>query len=639
MTSKLHRFAKSLLPKYRHPSMHQFQVLRHCILFILLAALSLGYVGDNANISSAGATNSAFAQSPASAPGKLRKAISNHQTTQQTAPLLLTDSTPLIHAWSAITFLPDASGKLSLNDAIALSNQFTIPLTATDTLGLRKDVVWLRLPLTVAANGDGLWALDIDYPVLNKIDVYLMQGQDMVQHRLLGNMQPYSQRPITSRSHASGLRLKPGLDYVMFMRVETIGPMILPITLSKPSTFHARAMDEQMLQGILTGIALCLLLYSVAQWFSLREYLFIKYALLISGSLLFSLLQFGVGAQYVWTDNVWMELHAGGLSALIAACGSFLFIEQALQSKDRYRHFGFLMKTGACLTVFFAVLYTFDLINIYTVTAIISTLGLAPAVLGIPGAITRARRGDKVGMYFLSGWAVYFITTAILIGVIQGQIPANFWTMHSFQFGATFDMLIFMRVLGLRTKAIHMEAQNVSKERDTMHSLAHTDPLTGLPNRRGLNTSLGNLLPQASAEKILAVYMLDLDGFKQVNDQYGHDIGDELLIAVAKRLQANLRTSDLVSRLGGDEFVVMSSGLNNVQQANDLGLKLLDAFDSPFVLSEQTCSVGLTIGYALAPQDGHDPISLLKRADAAMYAGKQGGKHCVRRGEASEGLN
>ena len=210
-------------------------------------------------------------------------------------------------------------------------------------------------------------------------------------------------------------------------------------------------------------------------------------------------------------------------------------------------------------------------------------------------------------------------------------MPVNFWTLHSFQFGATLDMLLFMRVLGLRTRALRLEALDANRERDVMRSLAHTDPLTGLPNRRGLNISLASALSRCSAEKMLAVYVMDLDGFKPVNDQHGHDVGDELLVAVARRLQGHLRQSDLVARLGGDEFVVMAGQLQSLQQAQELGHKLLDAFRSPFSLNNVRVEIGLTIGYAIAPHDSTDAIGLLKLADAAMYSGKQGGKFCLRR--------
>jgi diguanylate cyclase (GGDEF)-like protein len=130
---------------------------------------------------------------------------------------------------------------------------------------------------------------------------------------------------------------------------------------------------------------------------------------------------------------------------------------------------------------------------------------------------------------------------------------------------------------------------------------------------------------------MLAVYVMDLDGFKPVNDQHGHDVGDELLIAVTRRLQGHVRQSDLVARLGGDEFVVMAGQLHSLQQAQELGNKLLDAFRAPFSLQNVRVEVGLTIGYAIAPHDGNDAIGLLKLADAAMYSGKQGGKFCLRR--------
>ena len=188
-------------------------------------------------------------------------------------------------------------------------------------------------------------------------------------------------------------------------------------------------------------------------------------------------------------------------------------------------------------------------------------------------------------------------------------------------------MLIFMYIATRRTNAIHLAAQNATQERDVLHSMAHTDPLTGLFNRRGLNSSLATALLGVAPGKILGVYMLDMDNFKPVNDQYGHDVGDELLMLVAARLRASMRTGDVVARTGGDEFVVVATGLKTDTQAKELGNKLLDIFRMPFALREQTCQIGITIGYALAPTDGHNATSLLKHADAAMYAGKQNGKN------------
>lgn len=557
-------------------------------------------------------------------------------STAKAESIVLRDDSPLVQVWPSLTELSDPEKKLGIDQVLQAKDQFKSPQKAYGTLGLRKDAVWLHIPVSVTDQSNGLWVLDIDYPVINRIDLYVTSGNKPLQQSTLGNLQAATQRVIKGRAHTFPLKLKAGESYDLFLRIENTGAMILPITLNKPSAFHALALHEQMLQGLLTGLALCLLVYSLAQWLSLGEHLFIKYALLISGSTMFSLLQFGIGSQYIWPGNIWMETHMGGLSALMAITGTFLFIEHALAGPDLPVWLATLMKLGAALSALFALSYCFDLISLHTVTFIVGSLGLMPTVMGTPGAFKRARRGDSVGVYFLLAWTVYFIATAVMIEVIKGRLPVNFWTMHSFQFGATFDMLIFMKVLGTRTKSIHAAMLHATGERDKLHSLAHSDPLTGLPNRREIHSCITAALPCSTPERIVAVYMLDLDGFKQVNDQYGHDVGDELLISVAQRLQASLRSTDIVARLGGDEFVVMASELKTARQAQELAEKMLSAFNYAFILSEQSCRVGLTIGYALAPLDGNETQELLKRADAAMYSGKQDGKHCVRRADVME---
>ena len=548
----------------------------------------------------------------------------------------LADKLDRVEVWPSVRVLADPGKKWGIQDVLAKREDFTTPTTAYGTLGMRTEAMWLHFPVAVDAKGNGLWVLDIDYAVLNSVDIYAVVNQQVVKQAKVGNLVPRADKPIDGRANSAGFSLMPGTTYDFYLRIENNGTMILPITFVKPAAFLADSLREQMLQGLLTGLAFCLLLYSLAQWISLGEHLFVKYAILISGSLLFSLLHFGVGGQFFWSDNNWIELHIGGLSALFASTGSFLFIEQALKGADMKPWMSRLMRAGAGLMVFFGFCYALGWLDVKQVTAIVGTLGLAPSLLGLPGAVHRARRGDSVGWYFLVAWFIYFVTTYVLIEVIKGTMPANFWTMHSFQFGATVDMLLFMRVLGLQTKQLKLAASQAKLERDTLHSLAHTDPLTGLPNRRIINSAISTAIAGGRKDEMLAVYMLDLDGFKQVNDQYGHDVGDELLIAVANRLKANLRSADIISRLGGDEFLVMSIGIKNPGQAQELGEKLVKAIGEPFVIGAHNCQVGLTVGYAIAPLDANDTRTLLKCADAAMYAGKQAGKHRVCRASASD---
>ncbi|MEO8103436.1 MAG: diguanylate cyclase [Betaproteobacteria bacterium] len=567
----------------------------------------------------------------------LLSAISAAAPAPVPAPLVLTDAMTSVDLWPAVRVLRDPDRKLAIENVIASAAEFATPESAYAALGLRQKVVWLQVPLSVPAQANGRWILDLDYTLLNRIDVHVVSDGNVIRHAVLGNMLPFSARPLPSRAHAVVLELPPGHEFQLYLRIETIGSMILPVRLSKLAAFHQRAVDEQMLQGVLTSLGLCLLLYSLMQWISLREHLYLKYSLLVFASTLFSVHFFGIGEQYLWTDNAWLERHMAGITSLAAAFATALFIEDVLGS-DMSQRLRRAMRILAAVLGIAALAYALDLIDIYVVGIFMGTLALLPALMGLPGAIARVRRGDSVGAYFILAWVGYFVASVIMVGVVKGNVGADFWSMHSFQFGATIDMLIFMRIAVLRSAAVHVAAQRATREHETLHSLAHSDPLTGLLNRRGLNTTLAAALHNCNPEQLLAVYMLDLDGFKPVNDQFGHDVGDELLAIVAQRLRATMRTGDVVARVGGDEFVVMAGGLQSDQQASELGGKLLEIFRAPFALEQESCRVGVTIGYVLAPIDGHDAAGMLKSADAAMYAGKQAGKNMLRRGSASAGV-
>lgn len=150
------------------------------------------------------------------------------------------------------------------------------------------------------------------------------------------------------------------------------------------------------------------------------------------------------------------------------------------------------------------------------------------------------------------------------------------------------------------------------------------DPLTGLPNRRGFELPGRRLLAEhLGASDTLALLFVDLDGFKAVNDRFGHAIGDALLQVVAARLAAGMRRGDLVCRHGGDEFVCLLPKLDSEDRAVSLAGELLHAITQPCALAGQQVAVGASIGVAVFPRDGESLASLLSSADVAMYKAKE----------------
>ncbi len=176
-------------------------------------------------------------------------------------------------------------------------------------------------------------------------------------------------------------------------------------------------------------------------------------------------------------------------------------------------------------------------------------------------------------------------------------------------------------------------ASDISERRSQAERMAHQashDALTGLPNRSLLNDRVVQALAQARRTgRHVAVLFLDLDGFKFVNDTFGHSFGDALLCSVARRLQTAVRDGDTIARLGGDEFVVLLPELDQPEAACGIAAKLAECFAAPLSQDGRDLHLSASIGISVSPQDGETCESLLKNADAAMYRAKANGRNAV----------
>jgi len=177
---------------------------------------------------------------------------------------------------------------------------------------------------------------------------------------------------------------------------------------------------------------------------------------------------------------------------------------------------------------------------------------------------------------------------------------------------------------GLFTAIVRDVSERQAQRRALEHQATH-DPLTGLPNRTALARYLGTLLGQASASERVALLMLDLSRFKEVNDTLGHDVGDEVLREVARRFLAQLKGDAFISRIGGDEFAVVLPGVVDHAAIDKLARGLIEILRTPIDSRGVAIEVGVSIGIAVAPDHGLDARELLRHADVAMYAAKRHG--------------
>ncbi|MBY0465335.1 MAG: EAL domain-containing protein, partial [Burkholderiales bacterium] len=243
-------------------------------------------------------------------------------------------------------------------------------------------------------------------------------------------------------------------------------------------------------------------------------------------------------------------------------------------------------------------------------------------VLGRNPRVLRSGRHDKA--FYEAMW-----NSIQYNGTWTGEI----WNRN--KFGEVFPELLSISAVrdeaGTVTNyvAVFSDIRRLKAQENQLTKLAYFDPLTELPNRTLLSDKLGLALVQARRmHTLLAVCYLDLDGFKPINDTWGHEAGDRVLVDVAHRLKSAVDAGDTVARIGGDEFVILMTGMGALEACLQACQRVLDVLQQPMVVGADAVQLSASMGVALYPQDDADADTLLRHADQAMYVAKQTGKNC-----------
>ena len=188
----------------------------------------------------------------------------------------------------------------------------------------------------------------------------------------------------------------------------------------------------------------------------------------------------------------------------------------------------------------------------------------------------------------------------------------------------------YVSQLEINNQKLQQEVRDRQKaEAQLVHDALH-DSLTGLPNRTLLMKRLNSAIQRIKHDPdyLFALMFIDLDRFKFINDSMGHEVGDKLLIAIAKILQEDLRNSDIVGRLGGDEFVILLSDIQDITDATFVGDSIQNRLSLPLTIENQTLYISASIGIALGLTGYQNSSQILRDADLAMYQAKEKGKAC-----------
>jgi diguanylate cyclase (GGDEF)-like protein len=205
----------------------------------------------------------------------------------------------------------------------------------------------------------------------------------------------------------------------------------------------------------------------------------------------------------------------------------------------------------------------------------------------------------------------------LLVGLSIVAYGTVFYSMKKF---------LTMHALEIENMKIQKETGRLYEAALQMEKHANYDMLTGLPNRRYFFERLEHIVKLSQGMQTFAVFYIDLDGFKSINDTFGHQLGDKVLVEVGNRLSNCIRETDFVARLGGDEFAVITSNVESQTKIEQFAKRVHSVLQESIDIDTRTCSVNASIGVAIYPDAGSDSETLLRSADAAMYEVKRNGK-------------
>lgn len=531
--------------------------------------------------------------------------------------------------------------------------------------GYSRSAWWLALPLQAVENSPARWLLEIGYSSLDLVEVHVPRADGDFERMVAGDMQPFAGRPYPHRNLVFPLQLQPGQEQTVYLRVVSAGNLTIPLTLWQPEALARHDQTAYTVLSLYYGMLLALGLYNLLLFMTTRDINFLAYVAFTAAMAVGQASMNGFGNQFIWPE--WPAWGNVALPSGMAATGFFgaLFTRLFLETRKGPK----LLDRAilGCALLFALAALSPLLLPYQAVAVVVSVLGIAFSGIAVAGGFLCLRRGHPGARYFLLAWTLLLAGVAVLAMRNLGWLPTNAFTLNAMQIGSALELLMLSFALADRINAMRHEKDRANeialtakqemvevlrdseqrleervaertrsletlnqrlrdKERELEHMARH-DPLTGLANRLFLNDRIEQAITRARRNRTtVALLVIDLDGFKQINDLHGHFTGDEVLLRIAERLRECVRETDTVARLGGDEFVVMLENIRPVEDISAVVEKLVTRIREPVQLGAGSVEVSASIGVACCPLHAADARELLERADTAMYAAKTTGR-------------
>ena len=517
-------------------------------------------------------------------------------------------------------WLHDPTGTLTLDEVRTAEHDArfaSAPTTLPRNRGAQAH--WFKLPLE-QHTGSGDWVLATHTTALTDVQFYGpfdSTGRALANPVHTGLSQVFSTRPLSSERYVMRAQLPTPGVYTVYARLVSDTAPILGLTVWDTTEYVQWRQHKRLFDGICYGILLALLVYNLVLAGVFRDAAYAYYV----GQCAFALLTLasfnGHAAHYLWGDWPWWQERSNvvlpGLWMVFAMLFARSFLDARLVPWLNRALLGFGALAALCVPLAIAGQLAVGQ-SLNEGVAIIGTL------LATVGAVLMVYRGNVPARWYLGGQTALFLSALGVVLVNWKVIDAPFVLANGLQMGVAVEMVVFALALSTRIRSMRATQIKLRLQAQHLAQAAATDPLTGLANRTGLAQGAERALANGAE---VTVMLLDLDRFKPINDAHGHDAGDAVLQAVARRLQSQIRSHDLVARLGGDEFILLLAGRLSVEQLALMAERLGAAVAQPVAFQGTSLTVGSSTGIARSPADGRTLNELMRSADLAMYRAKQ----------------
>ncbi len=542
-------------------------------------------------------------------------------------------------------YLEDTTGELAVDTVRQLPPaRWQRVADGSATFGITESAYWLRFAITNSTSGPNDVIVELAYSQLDDVVFYVFSGNTLLRTLETGDARPFYPRDVDHPNMLLRLPLAAGETNTLYVRVQTEGSMILPLKVWPEQAFFEAAADEQKLHFFYYGSLTVIVLINLAVFLTLREKLYLFYALAISGYLLFFASLEGFSFQHLYPQAPGLHARALLLSQPLLALFSVLFCREFLRVKyhSPKLHLALLAMIAFEVFNFFAAL----LLSYNTAITISAFSALVFfSLLLVAGPITWAA-GVRAGAFFTLAWTPLTIGVFATAGRSLGFLPVNFWTEYAMQIGSGLEAFILTLALAdrlyrereekiaaqaesLRQAKARSEAQNRLTE-----ALTH-DPVTGLPNRNRFERMVDRQL-QADPEGRYMVGVARISRLEEINRTLGLTRSERLLRTIAGQMSELAKQlpiihcsrddqgrEERVFQLSGDSFgILVRSGLtgNNFDEL-DRALKLLS---DPVPLDNLAIELHPRFGAAAYPEHGTSAAELIRNAHVGMEIAPHG---------------